>query len=56
MLDCKCDPRPKIETRSQPTWNPGQTLYGYGVSVLVLIHTFPCQLPDQVLRAEVIHA
>jgi hypothetical protein len=49
---CKCVP--KTVLREQPAWNPGRTLYGYGVGVTVRAHMSPCQLADEVLEAHVV--
>lgn len=49
---CICTPR--VVVRQQPEWNPGRTLYGYGVAVTVRVHTDVCPLPDEVLHASAI--
>ena len=45
--ECRCDAREVV--RSQPEWNPGHTLYGYGVAVRVRVHTGVCPLADEVI-------
>ena len=49
---CTCEGR--VVVRSQPEWNPGHSLYGYGVSVTVRIHTGTCPLPDEPIMATAI--
>lgn len=51
-MACRC--RPQIVVRSQPEWNPGWSLYGYGVAVTVRIHVGACPIPDEVLHASAV--
>lgn len=49
---CQCPAGfPRVVTRDQDAWGSGCLLYGYGVSVKVLIHRSPCQRHDDVQSA-----